>query len=133
MKGLLFALALTMASGPAVYGQCPAPRAAADTAKPDIVLMARVQAGELRFDSQPASSLRVSGCPALDTTYRALRTNLPKPVQPGVTYRNVGIDFRMTARLTDLACPVADLLSSLGADSTAAAPFRMRCKQEQGM
>jgi hypothetical protein len=90
--------------------ECPAPRslrATADSAKPDIAIIARVEARELRFNSQPQTSLRLAGCPQLDTSLVVLRTNLPKPVQPGVTYRNVVVDFRLLMKLTDLECYLA--------------------------
>jgi hypothetical protein len=90
--------------------ECPAPRslrATADSAKPDIAIIARVEARELRFNSQPQASLKLAGCPQLDTSLVVLRTNLPKPVQPGVTYRNIVVDFRLLMKLTDLECYLA--------------------------
>jgi hypothetical protein len=87
--------------------ECPAPRSlrtAADSAKPDIAIIARVEARELRFNAQPQASLKLAGCPQVDTSLVVLRTNLPKPVQPGVTYRNVVIDFRLLMKLTEFEC-----------------------------
>jgi hypothetical protein len=89
---------------------CPAPRSlrvTADSAKPDIAIIARVEARELRFNSQPQASLKLAGCPQLDTSLVVLRTNLPKPVQPGVTYRNIVVDFRLLMKLTDFECYLA--------------------------
>ena len=98
---------------------CPPPRSApaADTTKSDIVLFARVRAETLRFDSQPEIRASVSGCPQLDTTRVAVRTNLPKPVQSGVTYRNVVIETRLRAQFSDLECLLADLPGAIAADS----------------
>jgi hypothetical protein len=79
----------------------------ADSIKPDIAIIARVQAAELRFNSQPSTSLQISGCPQVDTSKVVLRTNLPTPVQPGVTYRNVIVDFRLNMKFTDLECVLA--------------------------
>jgi hypothetical protein len=89
---------------------CAAPRSlslSADSTKPDIAIIARVQAEELRFNSQPQASLQLFGCPQVDTSLVVLRTNLPKPVQPGVTYRNVVIDFRLNMKLVELECYLA--------------------------
>jgi hypothetical protein len=89
---------------------CPPPRSlsfTADSIKPDIAIIARVQAAELRFNSQPSTSLQISGCPQVDTSKVVLRTNLPTPVQPGVTYRNVIVDFRLSMKFTDLECVLA--------------------------
>lgn len=89
---------------------CPAPRSlrvTGDSVKPDIAIIARVEARELRFNSQPQTSLKLAGCPQLDTSMVVLRTNLPKPVQPGVTYRNVVVDFKLLMQLTDLECFLA--------------------------
>ena len=100
----------TQPAQPQAQPQCPAPRslrAATDSAKPDIAIIARVEARELRFNSQPQTSLQLAGCPQLDTSLVVLRTNLPKPVQPGVTYRNIVVDFRLLMKLTDLECYLA--------------------------
>ena len=91
-------------------GACPPPRSlslTADSIKPDIAIIARVQAAELRFNSQPSTSLQITGCPQVDTSKVVLRTNLPTPVQPGVTYRNVIVDFRLNMKFADLECVLA--------------------------
>jgi hypothetical protein len=112
MKQIGMALmTLALMSG-AAWGQqpgnsCPPARslgAALDSIKPDIAIVARVQAAELRFNSQPSASLQLFGCPQVDTSKVVVRTNLPTPVQPGVTYRNVIVDFRLNMRITDLDC-----------------------------
>jgi len=115
MRRLSLALSAVLLLSSAASAQqptqtCPAPRSlrlVGDTVKPDIAIIARVEARELRFNSQPQTSLRISGCPQLDTSMVVLRSNLPKPVQPGVTYRNVVVDFRLLMKLTDLECYLA--------------------------
>jgi hypothetical protein len=66
---------------------------------------------ELRFESQPRTSVRTAGCAGLDSVVVTERVNLPDPVQPGVTYRGVrvGIEIRTTLN-------VACLLPALAAD-----------------
>ena len=117
-KALCVLLAVTAVSDAAAQS-CPPPRSApaADTSKSDIVLFARVRAETLRFDTNPDVRASVSGCPQLDTTRLVVRTNLPKPVQSGVTYRNVVIDARLRAQLSDIDCFLADVLGSTAADS----------------
>lgn len=106
--GLLFFGIPGYAQQPAT--PCPAPRslaASTDSAKPDIAIRARVEMRELRFDSSPQMSLQVFGCPQVDTSRVVVRTNLPQPVQPGVTYRNVVIDYRLNLKFVDLECYLA--------------------------
>lgn len=57
------------------------------TARADVVIRASAQAREIRFEVQPRASVRVWACPGTDTV-RVERRNLPKPVEPGVVYRD---------------------------------------------
>jgi hypothetical protein len=103
-------LSATAASAQQPAAGCPAPRslsAVSDTVKPDIAIIARVEAAELKFNAQPSTSLQLFGCPQVDTSMVVLRTNLPKPVQPGVTYRNVIVDFRLNMKFAELECVLA--------------------------
>jgi hypothetical protein len=111
-------LVLTAVSD-AASQSCPPPRSApaADTTKSDIVLFARVRAETLRLDGTPEIRANVSGCPQLDTTRAVVRTNLPKPVQSGTTYRNVVIEARLRAQFSDLECLLADLPRVTARDS----------------
>src|SRR5687768_11784693 len=115
----LFVFLAVTAVTDAASQSCPPPRSApaADTTKSDIVLFARVRAETLRFDSQPDVRATVTGCPQLDTTRLVVRTNLPKPVQSGVTYRNVMIEARLRAEFSDLECLLADLPGAIARDS----------------
>jgi hypothetical protein len=67
--------------------------------KPDIVLGWSVSARELRFESQPRVSVSFRGCPGLDSLVITRRENLPKPVQPGVTYNNILISGELRSYL----------------------------------
>src|SRR5688500_20391523 len=93
----LFVFLAVTAVSEAAAQTCPPPRSApaVDTSKSDIVLFARVRAETLRFDTNPEIRASVSGCPQLDTTRLVVRTNLPKPIQAGVTYRSVVIEARL--------------------------------------
>ena len=115
MRWLVVSLAALVVSSSTLAAQqpgtpCSAPRslgATTDSLKPDIAILARVHARELTFNSQPQMSLQIAGCPQVDTTLVVLRTNLPKPVQPGVTYRDVIVDFKLNLKFVDLECYVA--------------------------
>jgi hypothetical protein len=113
---LIFAAICCAASGlSAQEPVCPAARPAADSVKaqkPDIVIKGKVTAREVRFESQPEVSVQWRGCPGLDTTRVSVRTNLPKPVQPGVTYRNVELDFQVSGWLREIDCAIGRALDA---------------------
>jgi hypothetical protein len=115
---VLLCAALVSAGVDSVVGQeppCPPARSAPDSirgTRPEVVLRGKVTAKELRFASQPQVSVQVRGCPGLDTTRLSVRTNLPKPVQPGVTYRDVQLDFQLSAWLRDIDCAIGRALQA---------------------
>ena len=78
----------------------------------------RVQAAELRFNSAPSTSLQITGCPQMDTSLVVVRSNLPTPVQPGVTYRNIVVDFKLLMILSELECVLAGKPCALPVDSS---------------
>lgn len=89
----------------------PASAAAADSGRaPDVLIRASATAREVRFQSQPRTSVRTGGC-ALDGVVETERVNLPDPVEPGVTYRDVRVGVEIRADLQ-----VACLLPALAAD-----------------
>jgi hypothetical protein len=67
----------------------------------DIELVALVQANELRFDEPPKTEVRFFGEPGHESASGSDRTNLPDNVEPGVTYRNVRVDYRLASRLAE--------------------------------
>ena len=93
-----------------------------DTAglKPSVLLRATVRASSLRFEQQPKQQLTLRGCPARDRFIVTTRTNLPTPIQPGVTYSNavISIEIRSYARcdvaagLSAALCSAADAADS---------------------
>jgi hypothetical protein len=64
---------------------------------PDIILLASIQADEVRFATQPQA--RVRFCWAGDTLTVVRRDNLPRPVVAGTTYRNVFVAVELLGRL----------------------------------
>src|SRR5436305_3116649 len=63
----------------------------------DVLLLVGVHADEVRFGSQP--HLRVRLCWGGDTVRVVQRDNLPSPIVPGTTYRNVYIAVELIGRV----------------------------------
>src|SRR3712207_5297373 len=61
----------------------------------DVSITARVTARELRFEKVPNTSVEFTGKPRRETVWEADGQNLPPQVQPGVTYRDIGITLRI--------------------------------------
>lgn len=68
---------------------------------PDIDFTATVKAEEMRFREVPDTDVRLSGSPDHDGESGSERMNLADEVEPGVTYRNVRVDYRLANRLID--------------------------------
>jgi hypothetical protein len=68
-------------------------------------LVASVEADELRFDEPPETEVRFFGEPGHESASGSDRTNLPEKVEPGVTYRNVRVDYRLASRLAESRAP----------------------------
>lgn len=79
----------------------------------DIAITAHVRARELKFDEVPNPTVEFPGQPQRDTVWEAVRENLPTPVQPGVTYRNIGIRLKITSVFTDIDRIVAEALGEI--------------------
>ena len=63
----------------------------------DVILLVGIHADEVRFASQP--HVRVRLCWGGDTLRVVQRDNLPSPIVPGTTYRNVFIAVELIGRL----------------------------------
>jgi hypothetical protein len=102
----------------------PAPPPAAD-AGADLSITARVTADSVRFEKVPNPRVEFTGKPERATVWEAERENLPPQVQPGVTYRNVGITLRITSVFADIDRIVAEALGEVPVrddDATRPAP-----------
>lgn len=88
----------------------PAPSPSVPEEDADLVIIANVQAKELRFETVPNPTVEFPGQPRRDTEWSAERTNLPRPVQPGVTYRDIGIRLKIVSRFADIDRIVAEAL-----------------------
>jgi hypothetical protein len=79
----------------------------------DVAITATVTAKELRFEVVPNPTVEFPGKPKRDTVWEAERDNLPRPVEPGVTYRNIGIRLKIVSRFADIERIVAEALGEV--------------------
>ncbi len=79
----------------------------------DIAITANVTAKELKFEVAPNPTVEFPGTPERKTVWEADRQNLPRPVEPGVTYRNIGIQLRITSRFADIERIVSEALGEI--------------------
>jgi hypothetical protein len=111
---------------PVVASPAPSPStAAAATAATDdhdLSITANVTARELRFEVVPNPKVEFPGQPRRDTVWEAERTNLPLQVQPGVTYRDIGIRLKITSVFADIERIVAEALGEISASDDSDTP-----------
>ena len=69
--------------------------------EPDVEITASVRADEVRFECKP--EVRVGAYANAPATAELVseRENLPDEVEPGVTYRDFSVRWRLAARLDD--------------------------------
>ena len=79
----------------------------------DIAITANVKARSLVFETVPTPTVEFPGKPARNTVWEAVRENLPTPVEPGVTYRNIGIRLKITSVFRDIDRIVAEALGEV--------------------
>ncbi|MER6816393.1 hypothetical protein ABT299_44630 [Spirillospora sp. NPDC000708] len=68
--------------------------------KPDVEIGASVKADELVFRETPEVTERAGAEPEGESGTDTDRRNLPRPAKPNVTYRDVRVSHRLSARLT---------------------------------
>jgi hypothetical protein len=93
----------------------PSPAATTATDNHDLSITANVTARELLFEVVPNPKVEFPGQPRRDTVWEAERTNLPAQVQPGVTYRDIGIRLKITSVFADIERIVAEALGEISA------------------
>lgn len=71
----------------------------------DLSITGGVTARELRFESEPRSSIEFFGTPKRTTGWRTERRNLPRDVEPGVTYRDIGVQIEIISDFEDRLNP----------------------------
>ena len=131
-------MAVALALSVPLVAEAQEPVVCADSAAaaaPDVVIAASAQVRELRFESRPEIRVGVAGCPGGDAVRVVERRNLPDPVLPGVTYRDVFVSVEILGHLQvecllrglNLAAAARDTVGAAGMVS-APAP---RCAGEE--
>jgi hypothetical protein len=69
--------------------------------EPDVEIAAAVRADELRFECKPEVRVGAYANSPASAESVSERENLPDDLEPGVTYRNVAVRWRVAARLED--------------------------------
>jgi hypothetical protein len=76
--------------------------------QPDVEIGASVKADSLRFRERPRTDVELHGevvepsrREEMETASGSERRNLPEEVEPGVTYRDVGVRWRAVARIKE--------------------------------
>lgn len=82
----------------------------ADEKNSDLVITANVRARELKVEVVPNKSVEFPGKGERQTVWEADRENLPEKVEPGVTYRDIGIRLRIYSRFAEIQKIVLEAL-----------------------
>jgi hypothetical protein len=69
--------------------------------EPDVEIAAAVRAEELRFEIKPEVDVHAYADSPADAESVSERENLPDELEPGVTYRDFAVRWRLAARLRD--------------------------------
>jgi hypothetical protein len=69
--------------------------------EPDVEIAAAVRADEVRFECKPDVDVVAYADSPAEAESVSERDNLPEDLEPGVTYRNLGVRWRLAARLSD--------------------------------
>lgn len=107
-----FLLLLFLLSSQA-HGQLTSPAAAGEVNKDEILLLINLTATELKFDVVPTVTVTFPGTHERTKIWVTDRQNLPDKVEPGVTYRNIGIQLRIASRFADIDRIVAEALGEI--------------------
>lgn len=73
-----------------------------DEKSADVAITAKVEAKEVIFEAVPNPKVEFFGKPERKTEWSSERKNLPEQVQPGVTYRNIGITLKIVSIFADI-------------------------------
>jgi hypothetical protein len=79
--------------------------------QPDVAIFATVHAKELRFTEVPEVKVTFPTDPQNKNVWNTEREHLPTPVQPYVTYRDIGIRLTITSTLPDIEKILDDALA----------------------
>lgn len=92
----------------ASFGQQPTPSPVpagpidADNGRDDILFVVKLTAKELKMDVVPNTSVEFPGTKRRTTAWLTQRSNLPEKLEPGVTYRDIGMTLRISSRFENI-------------------------------
>jgi hypothetical protein len=69
--------------------------------EPDVEIAAAVRADEVRFECKPEVDVVAYSDSRASAESVSERENLPDELEPGVTYRDFAVHWRVAARLSD--------------------------------
>jgi hypothetical protein len=69
--------------------------------EPDVEISAAIRAKELRFECKPEVDIGAYADSPASAESVSERENLPDELEPGVTYRDFAVRWRLAARLED--------------------------------
>jgi hypothetical protein len=69
--------------------------------EPDVEISAAARAQEVRFECKPEVRIAAYSDSPATAALDSNRENLPDKLEPGVTYRNFAVRWRLSARLND--------------------------------
>jgi hypothetical protein len=98
---------LFVLSAAAAFAQQPAPTASAtpigaDDGRDDILFVVKLTAKELKMDAAPSTNVEFPGTKRRTTAWLTERQNLPDKLEPGVTYRDIGMTLRISSRFENI-------------------------------
>jgi hypothetical protein len=105
-------LVLTLCA--AAPGQAAAP--VEDDGPDDILLLVKVTAREVTLNAERGIDVKFPGTFRRSTVWVTERHNLPERLEPGVTYRDVGIRLRISSRFENIEQIVREALGEVQID-----------------
>jgi hypothetical protein len=72
--------------------------------RPDVEIAAAVRVDEMRVECKPKVDVRAYADSAATAESVSARENLPDELEPGATYRDFAVRWRVAARLNDPDC-----------------------------
>jgi len=112
---------LLLLSGISWGQQSTPPPVSDDVGKDDILILINLTADELIFDTVPNATVEFPGKPERTTIWVTQRQNLPDKVEPGVTYRNIGLQLTISTRFAEIDRIVREALGQPTPTGTVAA------------
>ena len=97
--------AFTLISGSVAFAQQATPTPATPIDQDhgdDIFFVVKLTAKELKMDVVPSTKVEFPGTHRRTTAWLTERSNLPEKLEPGVTYRDIGITLRISSRFENI-------------------------------